>query len=875
MIPKIITPFDQLKQDRPLTVLVEAHSRGVDRQWFTKNAAAFVKEIAELKPRKGYTYLHFLALGDGEAYGCFFAGASVQTVYGQKPIEQIQLGELVLTHKGRYRPVISLYEQPYTGDRVSLKAIGLPEPIVCTSNHPFYVVRRDGLSAAARFRLQQEGKLQDELEERARNAEKVRADEIRPGDYLVVPTELDTTGIEKIPEEYDPYVLGLYVAEGCLVNRDTGTGRRYKAILFTGSEADTAVFEYINRWLTRIGKTQCDGCASYASDLGVRMSVDFVELADRLDEWFGCGATTKHLHPAVWTWSREQRIKFLAGYFDGGRNTDRSGTCCRRTLTANTVSKSLAFDIQRLMASVDIPSSVCKCYNRESSGSFETTALPIYSINVGAYSSNTILEHTLHPIPHSCVFEHSDASSVQLGHTYALAKVCRISLDSVEDETKYNIEVEEDHTYSVDSVVVANSNRNFDYFPKKANQTYHHTFVKYGKVYKNHDNRDPSKASGYIVASSHNDPMSRVELLVGVDNEKWASEIEKLAKGEDIPVSMAAIVPFDICSICRHKSRTRKEYCDHLKYAGNAVTEDGRQVYAINDHPKFFDISRVVRPADRIAWTLRKVAGVDVPMSGAELAEREGLLVPLRIAAELTSVQMRKKAEVLDSMRADEQMIGSDMATVPIGTNPGDRRLAGLFNFSSGIPRSSGDFFPLKDSTCNSDSETSSNTSEEVEKSSKYRGIHDIWGKLASDKICLTPRAFFKIALGSGYSAVEQYMTEVEQALPGVLTRLDEERSINICRKTGYDPASLYLHLPDSIRKQAVDEFSILPESLENRQLRSIVRGVRPEFRKPSAAPISKQAEVLLDEYLAYKVSLGTTLNERERTLAVLQNYFL
>jgi hypothetical protein len=62
------------------------------------------------------------------------------------------------------------------------------------------------------------------------------------------------------------------------------------------------------------------------------------------------------------------------------------------------------------------------------------------------------------------------------------------------------------------------------------------------------------------------------------------------------------------CSICHHRSKTVSEYCEHLKTAMNQTWENGHKVYAINSMPRFFDISRVLIPADKTAMTLMKVA---------------------------------------------------------------------------------------------------------------------------------------------------------------------------------------------------------------------------------------------------------------------------
>lgn len=70
-------------------------------------------------------------------------------------------------------------------------------------------------------------------------------------------------------------------------------------------------------------------------------------------------------------------------------------------------------------------------------------------------------------------------------------------------------------------------------------------------------------------------------------------------------------VAHDICSGCGNKARSRAEYCgpEHCKYGGcrdnlAKTFDDGHTLYVDNPDPAFFDISKVFRPADRIAYTL-------------------------------------------------------------------------------------------------------------------------------------------------------------------------------------------------------------------------------------------------------------------------------
>lgn len=152
------------------------------------------------------------------------------------------------------------------------------------------------------------------------------------------------------------------------------------------------------------------------------------------------------------------------------------------------------------------------------------------------------------------------------------------------------------------------ANKNGDWFSENDLIKCYPTFKKHGFVYKHHKNKDPEKKFGDIEFVTWNNTMKRVEGIMSLIDELCYDELEKIDAGEDIPVSMAAKLKYDICSDCGNKARSMKEYCDHLKHEMRTIRDDGRMVYAINPNPVFFDISIVYRPADRTAYVLKKVA---------------------------------------------------------------------------------------------------------------------------------------------------------------------------------------------------------------------------------------------------------------------------
>jgi len=167
-------------------------------------------------------------------------------------------------------------------------------------------------------------------------------------------------------------------------------------------------------------------------------------------------------------------------------------------------------------------------------------------------------------------------------------------------------------------------NRNGDGFKEATCKQHHDTFVKFAKFFRNHRNK-PEKGDphyGTVKASAYNEDMRRVELIAALNAEKSATdrnggfiadkELEKIARGEDIPVSMACRVPYDTCSYCHNNARTRDEYCTREKCAAGGckdnltrlvkVGNDLIHMHVDNPNPTWFDISNVYRPADRIAY---------------------------------------------------------------------------------------------------------------------------------------------------------------------------------------------------------------------------------------------------------------------------------
>jgi len=153
----------------------------------------------------------------------------------------------------------------------------------------------------------------------------------------------------------------------------------------------------------------------------------------------------------------------------------------------------------------------------------------------------------------------------------------------------------------------------YDSFYGKIIPPYGYTTFLDAHPFVHHKNKDPNRAFGNVAVSCLNHKMKRVELVVLIDRDRAAefdaqSYVDRIDSGDFPDVSMGARVPYDVCVVCNHKSKTKEDYCSHVRELGmNHVLPDGRKVGVINPHPRFFDISFVFIGADRTAKVMTKL----------------------------------------------------------------------------------------------------------------------------------------------------------------------------------------------------------------------------------------------------------------------------
>ena len=113
-------------------------------------------------------------------------------------------------------------------------------------------------------------------------------------------------------------------------------------------------------------------------------------------------------------------------------------------------------------------------------------------------------------------------------------------------------------------------------------------------IYTNHKNDDIEQAKGMVVYAEWDDDENCVYCTFFVDEEAYPDIARNIRTGVIHDVSMGCSVDYGICSKCKNKAMTEKDYCDCLKkYKGKTHPDSGKKVYEENYNLKFIELSCV------------------------------------------------------------------------------------------------------------------------------------------------------------------------------------------------------------------------------------------------------------------------------------------
>ncbi len=382
---------------------VETHNRNLP------HADHDVADISQADPRR-YPRTDILWASPE----CFTAGHLVTAARGQVPIEAVQVGDMVLTHKLRWRRVVRV--QSRTADTVVVKGQG-HTGIEVTSNHQFWLRRsqqtRDNEIRQYRRQYDDAGWLA------IVEAPRAQACWATPTSFEEQPTHTPPAGFG-LDLSAAWWLVGRWVGDGSLT-----FGRNHEVVITCSfAEADELAdrLKYTGAtWARRRMRT------AEAFTLGDRKARDW------LLEHFGHGAAVKAL--PIWSLSLPH---FLRRALVDGYLSAHDGGVTQRRVRVSTVSRALAVSMRMLAESLG--HRVAMAHDNRTTYQIEGRA------------GVARVQWILHWEP-SLAAARSPEAFVNDG--MAWSRVRRVGPGRT-NVTVYNIEVEEDHSYVLDGIVVAN-----------------------------------------------------------------------------------------------------------------------------------------------------------------------------------------------------------------------------------------------------------------------------------------------------------------------------------------------------------------------------------------------------------------------------------
>jgi len=331
---------------------------------------------------------------------CFPPGSLVNAGDDVRPIEMLAVGDLVLTHKGRLRPIKRTMWKAYDGDLVVIEAWG-GKPLRLTPDHP--------VRTCNPFK---------------QTYDWVKAKDIKYGDWLVIPKKWSGKPIisASLAE-----LIAWYVSEGSVSQN---------VISISLGTHETTFIQRVQDCLIELGRS---------SSLKMQGSVTIVQCSDvTLADFFvsNCGSGAGHKRLPLSIIAGHEQLVFDT-LVDGDGHVkliDRSGKP-RPTWLYTTISETLVQQVQLLAASLDM------------GGTYTTRPAGLMTIKGREVSTNEAYNLQ---VTKSLRYDDKRADArIRFAKNGILGRVHTISAEHYCGMV-YNLSVAEDESYTVNNRAVHN-----------------------------------------------------------------------------------------------------------------------------------------------------------------------------------------------------------------------------------------------------------------------------------------------------------------------------------------------------------------------------------------------------------------------------------
>lgn len=397
---------------------------------------------------------------------CFTAGNWVTTKNGYKKIEDIEIGEEVLTHKGRYKKVINTYSGRNSDNLIKIRSTGCND-ITATNEHKIFAIKKNKVNFLINENI-------DKLRELA---EKIPANQLEVGDYLVstkcitgelindVKLNVWKHAKDKVFSLRGGHIHNVYSLVENKIFHNTG-GQAGKFAAFKDLKLDKDLAYIFGEWVADGSTNSCDvsfnkkdidkaevlrkkyervfGNTSYIRESEKHIDVCLKNpgvYSKFLAEHCGEYSRGKKVPDVILQSKDEIKMAFIDGYLAGDGCVLIHPTQKIKKNRVRTVSAELASGVRQMLVSLGY----CPSVRNE--------------INEGSYKPGSRI----------WTVEWRDSKRKNNGSCRSwndgngvITRIFDIqNIELKEPVEVYNLEVEEDNTYVVENITVSNSNEGF------------------------------------------------------------------------------------------------------------------------------------------------------------------------------------------------------------------------------------------------------------------------------------------------------------------------------------------------------------------------------------------------------------------------------
>lgn len=565
---------------------------------------------------------------------CFPAGTLIQLGDGTvKNIEDIQIGDEVITHKGQVRKVTETFITDYEGELIAFK-VQNNSKIYCTPEHPFYNVDFSDFNTTSRYRRA--------LSERIKNSPDYqvkykfsKAGDLKPGDIVTSPA-LDAVFASPDLNPDRGYLLGIYAAEGSFSRK---YGKR-QGVHWTLNIKETAIADKIKECFAR----EFPECSVTIMPEPERSTLKVSATGYNIPEYFfkhvGEYSHEKKLSASLFYAEPEVKKSFLAGWLDGDGCKDEFNKLIGITTSAN-----LAYQIRGMFNSLRIPNTLKKISTKNKKitilkqyGEYDCRDHFRSEISGDSYKLLEIEKNTAKYTFDPLVGHRN--RNMTFDKQWGLH--CVREVEKVPFKGKvYNFEVEEDHSYVANGLIV----HNCDIFSEQELLKAHKKWI--GRpLCLDHKSSSVDMVRGIIVDTYYDYPNKRIIALCALDKVNYPDLARKVSTGYATSVSMGTRVGQAICYDCGQVARVEADFCNHMRHK-SAYGE-------INVDLDPMELSIVVNGADPKA-KIRQVIAHDQRLEAAKeaLAQYENMLAEKKASLTAESSDETKDIELCNKIEGE------------------------------------------------------------------------------------------------------------------------------------------------------------------------------------------------------------------------------